>query len=238
VSSDSVGRRALLEPVARWLQSLVDRGRRSDGLLQSPQTWEAQYAAGRWDFLGELSELARFSVLAGYICHLKPGGAVLDTGCGQGVLLRRLPNSCYSRYVGIDVSDSAVAVAQKQQNDRVAFLAADCEEYSPAGHFDVMVFNEVLCCLREPLRTVERYARSLNPGGLVLVSMCTAARGSATILWRLKRAYATVDEVRITHRGRKVSWVCAALRPEGAQARDELAAQNATAVGIARRRGA
>ena len=184
--------------------------------MQSAQTWETQYAAGRWDFLAQLSELGRFSILAGYICHLKPGGAVLDTGCGQGVLLRRLPSSCYSRYVGIDVSGSAISVAQKQQNECSTFLAADCEEYSPAEHFDVIVFNEVLCCLRDPLRTVERYARSLNPGGLLLVSMCTAARGSATILWRLKRAYATVDEVRIVHSGRKVSWVCTALRPRGA----------------------
>jgi 2-polyprenyl-3-methyl-5-hydroxy-6-metoxy-1,4-benzoquinol methylase len=214
-----VGRHALLERAARWLWSLADRGRRSDGLLQSAQTWEAQYAAGRWDFLAQLSELGRFSILAGYICHLKPGGSVLDTGCGQGVLLRRLPSSCYSKYVGIDVSGSAISVAQKQQNERSTFLAADCEEYSPAEHFDVIVFNEVLCCLRDPLRTVERYARSLNPGGLLLVSMCTAARGSATILWRLKRVYATVDEVRITHRGRKVSWVCTALRPEESSGR-------------------
>ncbi len=190
------------------------RGRGSDGLLQSAQTWEAQYAAGRWDFLAGLSELARFSVLAGYICHLKPGGTVLDTGCGQGVLLRRLPVSCYSRYVGIDVSDSAIAAAREHGNERSTFLAADCEEYSPAEHFDVIVFNEVLCCLRDPARTVERYARSLNPGGLFLVSLCTAARGSATILSRLKRAYATVDEVRVVHSGRKVSWVCTALRPE------------------------
>ncbi len=195
---------------------LVDRGRRSDGLLQSAQTWEAQYAAGRWDFLAQLSELARFSVLAGYICHLKPGGAVLDTGCGQGVLLGRLPQSCYSRYVGIDVSASAISVAQEQRNERSTFLAADCEDYSPAEHFDVIVFNEVLCCLRDPLRTVERYVHSLKPGGLLLVSMCTAARGSATILWRLKRAYATVDEVRVVHSGRKVSWVCTALAPRGA----------------------
>ena len=214
-----MGRRALLEPVARWLRLLVDRGRRSDGLLQSAETWEAQYAAGRWDFLAQLSELARFSILAGYICHLKPGGAVLDMGCGQGVLLRRLPSSCYSRYVGIDVSGSAIAVAQKQQNERSAFLTADCEEYSPAEHFDVIVFNEVLCCLRDPLRTVERYTRSLSPGGLLLVSMCTAARGSATILRRLKRAYATVDEVRVLHSGRKVSWVCTAMRPEESNGR-------------------
>jgi 2-polyprenyl-3-methyl-5-hydroxy-6-metoxy-1,4-benzoquinol methylase len=214
-----VGRYALLEHAARWLKGRLDR-RRSDSLLQSAETWEAQYAAGRWDFLAELSELARFSVLAGYICHLKPGGKVLDTGCGQGVLLRRLPASCYSRYVGIDVSDSAISVAQKQANERGTFLAADCEEYSPAEYFDVIVFNEVLCCLRDPLRTVERYVRSLNPGGLLLVSLCTAARGSGAVLSRLKRAYATVDEVRVVHSGRKVSWVCTALRPEARSERD------------------
>ena len=214
MSSQNVGRYAFLERAARWLKVLADRGRGSDSLLQSAQTWEAQYAAGRWDFLAELSELARFSVLAGYICHLKPGGTVLDTGCGQGVLLRRLPASCYSRYVGIDLSGSAISVAQEHANERSTFLAADCEEYSPAEQFDVIVFNEVLCCLSDPLATVERYARSLNPGGLLLVSLCTAARGSATLLSQLKRAYATVDEVRVVHGGRKVSWVCTALRPE------------------------
>jgi len=219
VSGQSVGRHALREHAARWLQALVDRGRRSDNLLQSAQTWEAQYAAGRWDFLAQLSELARFSVLAGYIWHLKPGGAVLDVGCGQGALLRRLPSSAYSRYLGLDVSASAVAVAQEQHDERSTFLAADCELYSPEERFDAIVFNEVLCCLRDPLLTVERYARSLNPGGLLLVSMCTATRGSSTILWRLRRAYATVDEVRVTHDGRKVSWVCAALRCEESSAR-------------------
>ena len=210
---ESVRRQSLMESVARWFQALVDRGRRSDGLLQAAQNWEAQYAAGRWDFLGQLSELARFSVLAGYICHLKPGGAVLDCGCGQGILLRRLPSSSYARYVGIDVSASAIAVAKQAQNERSAFLVTDCDLYSPVEKFVLMVFNEVLCCLRDPLGTVERYARSLNAGGLLLVSLCTAAHGSATILWRLKRAFTVVDEVRVIHTGRKVSWVCTALRP-------------------------
>jgi 2-polyprenyl-3-methyl-5-hydroxy-6-metoxy-1,4-benzoquinol methylase len=215
MSIQSEGPNKLLENAGRWLQSLVDRGRRSDGLLQSAQTWEAQYASGKWDYLAELSELSRFSILAGYVCHLKAGGAVLDTGCGQGALLRRLPSDCYSRYVGIDLSASAISVARKQQNDRSSFFTADCDSYSPEGRFDVIVFNEVLCCLRDPLRTVERYVRSLNSGGLLLVSLCSAARGSATVLWRLRQAYATVDEVRLTHSGRKVAWVCSAMRPQG-----------------------
>ncbi|HLY52431.1 MAG TPA: methyltransferase domain-containing protein [Steroidobacteraceae bacterium] len=217
--SQSVRRLALVEHAARWLQSLVDRGRRSDGLLQTPQTWEAQYAAGRWDFLAELSELARFSVLAGYIWHLKPGGAVLDVGCGQGALLRRLQPASFSRYVGIDVSASAISVAQKQQSERGTFLVADCENYAPVERFDVIVFNEVLPCLPDPLHTVERYTACLNPAGLLLVSLCTAARGSATILRRLKQTYATADEVRVVHSGRKVSWLCAALRLEGSDGR-------------------
>jgi 2-polyprenyl-3-methyl-5-hydroxy-6-metoxy-1,4-benzoquinol methylase len=214
VSTQNVGRNALLSHASRWLKRFVDRRRRSDGLLQSAQTWEAQYAAGRWDFLSELSELARFSILAGYICHLKPGGKVLDTGCGQGVLLRRLPKSGYSRYIGIDLSGSAISVAQEHGNERSTFLAADCEQYSPEEQFDVIVFNEVLCCLQDPLRTVGRYVRSLNPDGLLLVSLCTAARGSSSILSRLKQTYATVDEVRVVHAGRRVTWVCIALRPE------------------------
>ena len=203
-----------LQHAARWLKLRLDRGRQPDSLLQSAQTWEAQYAAGRWDFLAELSELARFSILAGYICHLKPGGTVLDTGCGQGFLLRRLPTSSYSKYVGIDLSDSAISVAQEHANERSTFFAADCEEYSPSENFDVIVFNEVLSCLHDPLRTVERYVRSLNPGGLLLVSLCTAGRGSSTLLQQLKQAYATVDEVQVVHSGRKVSWVCTALRTE------------------------
>ena len=183
--------------------------------MQSADSWEAQYAAGRWDFLAQLSELSRFSILAGYISYLKPGGVVLEAGCGQGSLLSRLPSSSYARYVGIDVSSSAISVAQTQQNERSTFIVADCEDYTPAGQFDVIVFNEVLVCLRDPLRTVERYARSLSSGGLILVSNCTAAHGSAAILRRLKRVFATVDEVRVVHGGRNVSWVCTALRHRG-----------------------
>jgi 2-polyprenyl-3-methyl-5-hydroxy-6-metoxy-1,4-benzoquinol methylase len=101
-----------VDMVSRWLRSLFERRPQSDVLSQSAQAWDAQYAGGRGDFLGQLPELSRYSALVGYVCHLNPGGVVLDAGCGQGVLLHRLPDSAYSNYVGIDLAESAIAVAR------------------------------------------------------------------------------------------------------------------------------
>jgi 2-polyprenyl-3-methyl-5-hydroxy-6-metoxy-1,4-benzoquinol methylase len=150
----------------------------------------------------------------GYVCHFSPGGVVLDAGCGQGVLLRRLPDSAYSKYVGIDMSESAIAAARELKNGPRSFLVSDCESYTPTDRFDVIVFNEVLYCFRDPLAVVRRYSRSLNDGGVLLVSMCTAAQGADAILERLRAEYAVVDETRVTHGETRLSWDCAALRPK------------------------
>ena len=200
--------------VLRWLRSRLERQPKSDVLSQSAQAWEAQYADGRWDYLARLSELSRYSVLVGYICHLRPGGVVLDAGCGQGVLLSRLPDFAYSKYVGIDVSETAIAAARELENGPRSLLVSDCESYTPGEPFDVIVFNEVLYCLRDPLAVVQRYTRSLRADGVVLVSMCTAARGASAIFERLIAEYSPVDQTRVTHGQTGLSWDCAAFRPK------------------------
>jgi hypothetical protein len=58
---------------------------------------------------------------------------------------------------------------------------------------------------------VERYARALNDGGILLLSINTAFRGGMAILTDLKRRYATLDETRVTHGNNDWSWVCTAL---------------------------
>jgi 2-polyprenyl-3-methyl-5-hydroxy-6-metoxy-1,4-benzoquinol methylase len=199
--------------LARWIRSRL--ARRSGSDASPEQAWDAQYAAGRWDYLAQLPELARYSVLAGYIGQLGRGGAVLDVGCGQGLLLRSLPAAACSKYVGIDLSASAIGSARAQQHERSAFLVADCEHYSPGEEFDAIVFNEVLYFLKDPLGVIDRYAGSLRAGGIVLVSMCTAARDHAAILRQLKTRYVAVDEVLLSRGAAGLSWVCAAFRAPG-----------------------
>lgn len=186
---------------------------RLDGRAPAPSaaTWDAQYASGRWAYLGALPELARFSVLAGYLRHFKPGGAILDVGCGEGFLARRLHAGDYQRYVGVDLSASAIEKAAQSAPPATSWVAADAQAYAPAQRFDAIVFNEVVYFFADPPATVARYARALNDGGVLLLSINTAFRGGLAILADLKKRYATLDETRITHGGNDWSWVCTVL---------------------------
>src|SRR5262245_51695956 len=56
----------------------------------SKERWDEEYASGRWDVMRRSDELARYSVLAGYLRRLHPRGRVLDVGCGEGILLEHL----------------------------------------------------------------------------------------------------------------------------------------------------
>jgi len=198
------GRRRI-EAAARWFTA---HWRSRADLLN------AEYEAGKWDYLGQLGELPRYSVLAGYLVYLKPGGAILDVGCGEGVLLSRMQPYGYSKYVGVDLSSGAIARLAERQSERQLFVVADGEHYAPTEHFDVVVFNEVLYSFRDPVNAVARYVPSLRRGGILLVSMCSASEAAPEILARLKTMYPVVHETKVSPAGKSWSWVCTVFAPE------------------------
>src|SRR6185437_5232765 len=63
-----------------------------------------EYARGRWDYLGQLPEMARYAVISGYCTYGDDVSSVLDLGCGAGLLRRWLRPLGLVRYVGVDVS--------------------------------------------------------------------------------------------------------------------------------------
>jgi len=76
--------------------------------VHSAKRWDEEYANGRWDYLENLSELARFCIVVGYCAFLKPKSSILEVGCGSGILMRRLRVVGYSSYFGVDLSREAI----------------------------------------------------------------------------------------------------------------------------------
>jgi SAM-dependent methyltransferase len=172
------------------------------------EVWEAQYRSGGWEFMRRLDELARYSVIAGYLHHLKPGGSVLDVGSGEGLLADHLRPFGYSRYLGIDLSEAAVQQAAGRLDPKTSFAAADAESYKPPGRWDAVIFNECVYYFNDPLGTVQRYEAFLEEGGVFIVSTFRSRRADV-IVRRLLARYRLLAETAVTNQ--KGTWVVRVL---------------------------
>ncbi len=185
------------------------------------QQWEDEFASGGWDFLHNSLERHRNAVLAGCIDSYAPEGSVLEVGCGNGGLHQALRLNRHRSYLGVDVSETAIARANEAQDDRASFTVAPAETFEPPEHFDAIVFAETLYYLADPAAQAARYARSLNPGGFLFVSM--ALCGLRDGLWKLsiwqdlRERFETENEVDLyfpgNDRAGSVAWTVKVLKP-------------------------
>lgn len=178
------------------------QGRRDAPGLQ--EQWQAESAAATWRYPIDLDELSRYSVIAGYVQFLKPGAAVLDVGCGEGLLLQRFDRSTCRKYVGIDFCQTAIERASERADERSLFGCADAENFHPSGRFDVIVFNEVLYLLENPLAVLRRYEQWLEPGGVFITSSYGKSVRAAALRNRILQQYSAVDEVVVS--SKKHAW--------------------------------
>jgi len=136
----------------------------------SPEQWGSEHEAGELAYYGDLRQLARYSVVAGYIRHLGPEVSILDVGCGAGLLAERLGATPYRRYLGIDPVAPAIEQAARLADGRTDFRVA--ERPSPElGEFDVVVCNEVIYCAPDPARLLDDIQAMLPAGGNLLTSI-------------------------------------------------------------------
>lgn len=174
-------------------------------------SWDEQYASGAWDYLRSRREAARYALIAGYCRYLSSRAAVMDVGCGEGILQRLLFPS-YSRYVGIDLSGVAIERARAQAGEaaNTVFTRADGREYAPAGDFDLIIFNESLYYFPRPLEVVRRYDNHLRDDGAIIVSNVIRRRSHAARA-QLAAAYCTLDRVTLRSNTAE-SWEMRVLR--------------------------
>jgi cyclopropane fatty-acyl-phospholipid synthase-like methyltransferase len=115
--------------------------------------------------------------------RLDEGARILDLGCGDGRMTRRLAEGF--QVTGVDVSEEQLRLARSSV-PRATFLHADMTELSvPAGAFDaVTAFYSFMHVSREDHRELlTRIHRWLRPGGLFLAPMSTIGGPDRTETW-------------------------------------------------------
>ncbi len=194
------------ERIARAVQSWEEKKGKGDS-PKAKDAWERQFNSGEWEYMS--AEVSRYAVIVGYLEISK--GEILDVGCGQGFLFRKFRPYGYMRYVGVDISDAAIARLQDFADERTHFAQGDGDQYEPLGSFDSIVFNESLYYLRHPIDGLKRYANALKPLGVLIVSNYTASRRARALLRDAEACFNVIDET-VVRQG-KLEWRCVVLRP-------------------------
>ena len=115
------------------------------------------FAGARFDFIDQLPHA--------------PDASILEIGCGSGQTgALALQGQRAGRYVGIELMEQAAADARAILSEVIVGDVEQMEfDWQPAT-FDVLILSEVLEHLREPGETLQRLARFVRPGGIVLAS--------------------------------------------------------------------
>jgi trans-aconitate methyltransferase len=123
--------------------------------LADVQTWDAKGYERNARFVADLAG----DVLA-WLAP-KPGERLLDVGCGDGALTKKLADTgC--QVVGIDTSDSLLAAAKALGLDA---RKADVRDLPFNAEFDAVFSNAVLHWVREPEKAARSMRKALKAGG-------------------------------------------------------------------------
>ena len=136
--------------------------------------WEKEFSGGKWDFIDDTAGDCVYSHLERHAA----GGDILDLGCGPGNTANEVAASAYRTYVGMDISEEALAKGRRrsQENgrgDKNRFEQGDFMSYVPPQKFDVILFRESM--YHVPINKVkpilDRFTPYLKDNGVFMVRM-------------------------------------------------------------------
>lgn len=144
------------------------------------QRWNKQYKKGVWDNLNSEAERVRYqSIIDLMYTFGTKNPSILDLGCGEGILCKRLENNDYSYFLGMDFSSVSIDKANLLQLKNAEFICADIHTFVPKQTFDVIVFNEVFYYIHdsEKQNVLQCMINNLNPNGIIITSMFRESKG-------------------------------------------------------------
>jgi trans-aconitate methyltransferase len=134
------------------------------------QSWDASLYANHGRFVAALAESLVEAL------QPRPGERILDLGCGDGFLTRRIAASG-ATVVGVDNSPQMIAAAKEQGVD-ARLVSGESLPYS--GEFDAVFSNAALHWMNDHDAVLEGIYRALKPGGR-LVAECGGQGNIAAI---------------------------------------------------------
>ena len=137
------------------------------------QTWNPDRYARNARFVADLG-LGVVELL-----NAQPGERILDLGCGDGALTRKLVElGC--EVVGVDSSDEQIEAARRSGLDA---HVKDCQALDFQREFDAVFSNAALHWMRRPDAVLAGVKRALRPGGRFVAEL-----GGAGCVQRIRLA--------------------------------------------------
>lgn len=138
--------------------------------------WDQEFSGTHWDFIDNTAGDCVYPHLERHLNN----GSILDLGCGPGNTANELASSAYTSYVGIDISEAALAKARKRtaedgRSGKNSFACSDFLSYLPTQKFDVILFRESMYHV-PPGKVgllLEYFSQFLKEDGVFVVRMVT-----------------------------------------------------------------
>ena len=141
--------------------------------------WEKEYSGSKWSFADDTKDDCVYRHLEKFARN----GDILDMGCGSGNTANEMSDSAYRSYLGIDISEAALAKAAERskangRQHKNHFASADFDTYVPPGKYDVILFRESMyhVPLGKIKSTLDRYSEYLKTDGVFIVRLFATHR--------------------------------------------------------------
>jgi 2-polyprenyl-3-methyl-5-hydroxy-6-metoxy-1,4-benzoquinol methylase len=147
-------------------------------------------ARGRAQLSGGMSHAAIYRMVRRALAGRRPGGVVVDVGCGGGHLHGEL-GGLFDRYVGIDLISYPGAPSEARR------VLADLERPLPLADevADVAIAVETIEHLENPRALVRELARVARPGGFVVITTPNQLSALSLLTLIARRRFAAFQDV-------------------------------------------
>lgn len=164
--------------------------------------WDDEYKSGKWHHLDPAERAGvRRDLIYEVLDRYTEGANILDLGCGTASTALEL-NSDYLTYLGVDISEIAIAQASEAVNrhaqltHKTYFVVSDILRFVPDGRFGVILFRECLYYFPryEVKAMLDHYAGFLSPSGVFVVRFHDRSKYE-TLVSMITREYEVVERL-------------------------------------------